>query len=270
MSIKSIVAATLAAGTLLAAVAPAQAVITTFANYSALAGSTANIYWKNNGTTASNGTGGSIYTIATNSAATPGTRNVSFSFLQPSIAPFVTNAIAAFTLNASVINTPADLLNGFLIQPGIAGSFSFRSTTAITIGATTYAVGSNLLSATFSQAAVFGQRRGTSGSFSASSEDPLDTISYTSDFLSFDPSSSLDFALSLTSISSVLQAIPTTGTPTRALRSFRALSTGSFASDPAPIVTALPEPAVWGLMIVGFGMVGLQTRRRLRNATVAA
>ena len=270
MSIKPITAAILAAVSLFAVATPAQAVITTFADFSAIAGTRANVYWKNNGTNGSNGTGGSIYTIATNSSTTPGTRNVSFSFLQPSIAPFVTNATAAFTLNASVSNTAAQLAGNFLIQPGIAGTFSFLTTAPITIGATTFATGSNLLSATFSQAAIFGQRRGTSGSFSASSTDPLDTISYTSDFLSFDPSSSLDFSMSLTSIFSVLQATPTNGVPTRALRTFRAVSTGSFSSDPAPTVTAVPEPAVWGLMIVGFGMVGLQTRRRVRNATVAA
>ncbi|TRW17904.1 PEPxxWA-CTERM sorting domain-containing protein [Glacieibacterium frigidum] len=267
---KTLTAAALAAGTMFVAATPAQAVITTFAQYQALPGQTANIYWKNNAADNSTGTGGSIYTTATNSSTVAGSRLVSFSFLQPSLAAFVTNVNASFTLNASVAATPALLAGGFLIQPGIAGSFSFLTTAPITVGNTFYATGSNLLSATFSQGAIVGQRNGTSGSFSATSEDPADTIVYTSDFLTFDPTSSLDFSLSLTSITGVLQAVPTNTTPTRALRSFRALSTGSFSSDPAPIVTAIPEPAVWGLMIVGFGMVGLQTRRRARNATVAA
>lgn len=269
MTLKKITAAALAAGTMIVAAAPAQAVITTFAQYQAI-GSTANIRWANNGTNGSNGTGGSIYTIATGSSTVPGSRLVSFSFLQANIAPFVTNQNALFTLNASVTSTPAQLLAGFLIQPGISGSFSFISTAPITVGNTVFASGSNLLSATFSQAAIVGQRNGTSGSFSASSEDPADTIVYTSDFLTFDPASSLDFSLSLTSITSVLQAVPGSSIPTRALRTFRAVSTGSFSSDPAPIVTAIPEPAVWGLMIVGFGMVGLQSRRRARNTAVAA
>lgn len=269
MNLKMLTAAALAAGTMFVAAAPAQAVITTFAQYQAI-GNGANIRWANNGTNGSNGTGGSIFTTSTAAAIVPGSRLVSFSFLQASIAPFVTNVNALFTLNASVSATPAMLLSGFLIQPGIAGSFSFLTTAPITINNTLYATGSNLLSATFSQAAIVGQRAGSSGSFSASSSDPADTIVYTSDFLAFDPASSLDFSLSLTSITSVLQAVPTNGAPNRALRSFRALSTGSFSSDPAPIVTAIPEPAVWGLMIVGFGMVGLQTRRRARNATVTA
>ena len=269
MGSKSISAAIFAAVSLFAVAAPAHAAITPFGDYSQLAGNKANVYFKNDGTNGSNGTGGSLYTIATNNSTTPGTRNVSFSFLQPAIAPFVTNAIAAFTLNASVAATPAQTSGSFLIQPGIAGSFSFVTTSAITIGATTYAIGSNLLSATFSQAAIFGQRLGTSGSFSASSTDPLDTISYTSDFLTFDPASSLDFSMSLTSITSVLQAAGPSSGPNRALRSFRALSTGSFSSDPEPM-SMVPEPATWGLMIVGFGMVGLQSRRRARNAAIAA
>ena len=270
MNLKKIITIGAIAASTLVAVAPAQAAITTFAQYQAAPGTSANIYWKNNGTTASNGTGGSIYTIATNSATTAGSRLVSFSFLQGALMPFVTNASALFMLNATVAATPAQLLGGFLIQPGIAGTFSFTSTSAITVNNTNYAAGSNLLSATFSQAAVFGQRAGTSGSFTATSTDPAGTIVYTSDFLTFDPSSSLDFSLSLSSITSVLQAIPTVGTPNRALRNFRALSTGSFSADPAPLVTAVPEPASWLLMIAGFGMVGVSARRRNRQTSVVA
>lgn len=266
---KALATAVVAAGTMFVATAPAQAVITPFAQYQAI-GNGANLRWQNNGTNGSNGTGGSLYTTATASSTVPGSRLVSFSFLQPALAPFVTNVNALFTLSASVTATPAQLLAGFLIQPGIAGTFSFVTTAPIAVNNTVYAAGSNLLSATFSQAAIVGQRSGTSGSISASSTNPANTISYTSDFLSFDPAASLDFSLSLTSITSVLQATPTNGIPTRALRTFRALSTGSFSSEPAPIVTAVPEPAVWGLMIVGFGLVGLQSRRRVRSVSTAA
>ena len=263
--IKTVTAAAIALGAI-AAAAPASAVVTTFAQFQAI-GTKGQTYWKND-LSGSLGTGGSIYTTNTPTSTTPGSRLVSFSLVQPSIAPYVTNVNATYTLLASVTNTPAQLSSGFLIQPGIAGSFSFKSNTAITIGSTTYAAGSNLLSGTFTQAAIFGPRLGTAGSFSSSTTSGA-TITYTSDFLSFAPSVDRDFSISLTSIASALQAVPTNGNPTRALRTFRAFSTGSFSSDPAPIVTAVPEPAVWGLMIVGFGMVGLQTRRR-NNASVAA
>ncbi len=264
---KTVTAAMLALGAI-AVATPASAVITTFAQYQAI-GTKGQTYWKNNGTNGSNGTGGSIYTTNTPTSTTPGSRLVSFSLLQPSIAPFVTNVNATYTLLASVAATPAQLLSGFLIQPGISGSFSFLSNAPITIGSTTYATGSNLLSGTFTQAAIFGARNGTSGSFSASTTSGS-SITYTSDFLSFAPTVDRDFSISLTSITGVLQAVPTGGTPNRALRTFRAFGSGSFSSDPAPVVTAVPEPAVWGLMIVGFGMVGFQARRRGRNAAVAA
>jgi hypothetical protein len=122
--------AVIAAATLGAA--PSQAVITTFASYSAI-GTSSNIYWKNNGSNGTtNGTGGSIYTIASGTT-TPGTSQISFSFLQSALAP-VTNVTANFTLLASVTNSPVLTAGGFKIEQLISGSFSIKSTSAITIG----------------------------------------------------------------------------------------------------------------------------------------
>lgn len=42
---------------------------------------------------------------------------------------------------------------------------------------------------------------------------------------------------------------------------------GSFIAELAPVVGAVPEPATWGLMIVGFGMAGAGLRRRKAFAT---
>lgn len=266
--LKLFTAVTLVAGTVLATATPAAAESYTFAQYQTLAGGS-NLYWKNSGSNGASGTSADFYTIADASKKVPGSRDVSFSFLQPSISPYVTNVTAAFTLSATVTATPAMLAGSTLIQENITGSFSFVTTTAMTVGSNFFAAGSNLLSGTFSSATVSGARLGSSGSFSGSSISPAATIVYTSDFLSFDPSSSYDFSLSLTSITSALQAIPTSGAPNRALRTFRATSTGSFSADPAPVVTAVPEPAVWGLMILGFSMVGMQTRRRSRRSVIA-
>ena len=72
----------------------------------------------------------------------------------------------------------------------------------------------------------------------------------------------------------VLQAVPTNAAPTAALRTFRAVAIGAFSTDGAPTVTLdpgtpVPEPVVWGLMVIGFGMLGAQ-RRRMRSAVTAA
>lgn len=44
----------------------------------------------------------------------------------------------------------------------------------------------------------------------------------------------------------------------------------AFELDDVAGTAAVPEPAVWGLMIAGFGMVGAAARRRRTMATVAA
>ena len=234
---------------------PAAAIVTTFAAYNPI-GTTANLYFKNSGPGTTGGTGGSLYTIATGNATTPGSRNVRFSFLQASIAPYVTDVTARFTLLASVVAHPATLTGTQLSQESISGSFSFLSTTAITVGSTTYAAGSNLLSAIFTAGSINGRTGGTSGSFSGSTAGGS-LISYTSDFLDFTPTIDRDFAIGLTSIGSPLARV--TG---KALRTFRANSTGSFSSDPAPLVNAVPEPATWAMLGLGFGLVGVSARRR--------
>jgi hypothetical protein len=252
--------AVIAAATLGAA--PSQAVITTFASYSAI-GTSSNVYWKNNGSNGTtNGTGGSIYTIASGTT-TPGTSQISFSFLQSALAP-VTNVTANFTLLASVTNSPVLTAGGFKIEQLISGSFSIKSTSAITIGSTTLAAGANLLSGAFNQATIFGATNATSGSFSSATTSGA-TITYTSDFLDFLPTLDRDFALSLTSITGGLN-----NNTNRALRTFAALSTGSFSSDPAPTpLYGVPESATWAMFISGFGLMGASMRRRRTAQSLA-
>ena len=251
-----------AAAALIVAVSPtpAFAVITTFASFSPL-NSSSNVRWDNNSGSA-NGTGGSIFSLPVASSSVPGSRLVSFSFLQPELAPIVNNVTASFFLNASVPSeNPAQSFGGFLVQNSIAGSFSFFSTAPITIGGTFYAPGSNLLSGTFSDAAIAGQRNGSSGSFSGSTF-AGGSLNYTSDFLNFTNTVNSDFSISLTSITSLLQAAPTNGVPNRALRDFRAVAGGTFSTEPAPLISAVPEPSTWFMMLLGFGAVGAAIRRR--------
>lgn len=256
---KAILASALIAAAFSAA--PASAVVTTFAQYQPI-GTGANVYFRNNGTNGSNGSGGSFYTIAAANGTTAGSRNVTFSFLQPSLNALVGSQVASFTLFGSVVNSPAVLSSGVLTQQNISGTFSFVTTQEIIAGGRTFAAGSNLLSATFVNAEISGVTPSSSGSFTSNNA----SVVYTSDFLTFDNTLDRDFAFGLTSITSPLVRAG----PTTALRNFRAVSTGTFSSDPAPL-SAIPEPEMWGLMVVGFGLVGVQMRRRKTGlATIAA
>jgi hypothetical protein len=251
--------AAIALAATLAAAGPASAVVTTFASFGPGAGG-ANVYFLNAG---SNGNA-LFFTTATNTSTTQGARTVSFTFLQNAF-----NAIgpvnAKWTLSGAVTNSVAIINGANITQSNIAGSFSYISTSAITLGSTTYAAGSNLLSGTFTNSSIQGVRNATAGGFTGST--PASSITYSSDFLTFIPGSAYDFSISLSQIAPALNALPTSGTPTRALRTFRAVAGGQFSADPAPIPN-VPEPAIWLQLITGFGLVGLAARRRI--TTVAA
>jgi hypothetical protein len=251
--------AKVAAAVLASAVIATAASAVTFAQFQSI-GDAANIRWQNNGagSNATNGTGGSVYTIASGASVVPGSRNVSFSFLNPALSPFITNVTAKFTFMGSVLGMPASLSGTTLTQDGISGSFSFKTTAPIVIGFTNYAAGSNLLTATFfNKASITGQDFATSAAITASTGSGS-TIIYTSDFMSFANSVSRDYAISLTSVNNPLFAAPG-----KALRSFRANSTGSFSSD------VVPEPESWMLLIAGFSLVGLASRRRVQKSVSA-
>jgi hypothetical protein len=262
MNLKKIITIGAVAASTLVAVAPANAVVTIFAAFNSI-GNTRNIRWVGTGSNAV------FYTTATGNANTAGSKAVNFSFLQSALAPYATNKTAIFTLNGTVTNKNATISGSDIMQSNISGTFSFilaaGQGNTINIGPNiSFGAGTNLLSGTFTLATISGNRNGSSAGFSASS--PVSTITYTSDVLDFVNGSNYDFALSLTSINPLLNATnasnQTTGTPNKALRSFRALVGGQFSSDPAPITPAIPEPASWMLLIVGFGMVGVSARAR--------
>lgn len=248
---------------------PASAVVTTFANFTGVGG--ANIYWKQSASQ----TGGSFYSIANPAATTAGAVATKFTFLSPSPTDRLQALANLGQLNASLTflavansGNPALSFGGFAIQPLSTGSFSFIYTGAapLVVDHTTYYTGANLLTATFfSGGGISGSLRGSSGALNTSTS-AGDTIIYSSDFLNFTPTLDKDFALSLSSITPPLAAAAG-----KSLRTFFGTSTGSFSTDPAPLPTAIiPEPATWGLLVVGFGLVGLQGRRRSRSASVAA
>jgi hypothetical protein len=240
--------------------APAQAALTSFANFTGI-DANPGIRFQNSAVDDVSGTGGTLYTIDSMSSA-PGSRTVSFSFL-PSTLAGVNNVNATFTLTAATGS--AAQTGAFLVQPNLAGSFSFLSTGAITARGITYAAGANLLSGTFNDVSIAGQNNASAASYGGSTGGGA-TIAFSSDFVTFNPVSSYDLSISLSSLAPLLAA-----TPGSSLSSFEAYSTGSFSSDPSPSGNSVPEPAAWAMLIVGFGLVGVQTRgRRAANTTVAA
>jgi PEP-CTERM motif len=61
--------------------------------------------------------------------------------------------------------------------------------------------------------------------------------------------------------------------PTERVTTMRLRSTGNsleFDNVAAAISDAVPEPSVWAFLIIGFGMVGGQLRRRRRHAVLSA
>ena len=263
MVFNRIAGAALAASVLLAA-APSAAVITTFATYQPI-GTGANIYWKNNaGSTA--GTGGSLYTLNSPSAFVAGTTRVRFSFLQAALATYVTDVIADFTLLATTPSGNPATGSPDYDQTLSTGGFTFTNANSLTVGGTTYAPGTaNLLTATFTGADILGRQGRTSGNVNG--DNTSGTLTYTSDFLNFTGTVNRDFSLALSATS---PSFFRTLSPSRALRTFKASSSGVFSSDPAPLVISVPEPQMWAMMIGGMGMVGLQMRRRKRQVSTAA
>ncbi|CAM3088782.1 hypothetical protein SPAN111604_02910 [Sphingomonas antarctica] len=261
----------------LAAATPSYAVVTTFADFSATT-QVRNIRWQKVGSK-----NGMIYSTSTGSANTPGNVNVKFSFLQPyftnnNIAQSVTAVflLSGTTTNDAASKTPLPTVppTNYLTQSIDSLTFSFKSTAPITVGNVTYAAGSNLLSGTVVANSTIG---GTDGGFSAGLTNSTaggNTVTYTSDFLDFSNTVNRSFSISLDALLAAVGSPPVNkglnAGNGQSLSSFRATATGSFSSDPAPIINAVPEPAVWGMMIAGFGVVGFQSRRRRSIKSVTA
>ncbi|MDB5422925.1 MAG: hypothetical protein JWQ29_341 [Phenylobacterium sp.] len=254
-----ILTAAAAAVSLAAIAAPSQA--TVFAQYSP--DSNAAIYrWVNNGANNS-GTGGQLYTTATGTATVPGAANVHFSFLDPSLSSLMF-VPAKFTLNATVASgNPAAFAVGpnTWTQTNLNGGFSFIYTGAShTFGSIFVAHNANLLSGTFTDAWIQGAGGTGSTNLSATNGGSMTFTSDFEQFLNLDAGTE-EFAMNLLSVNPAFGALPG-----KALKSFRANGGGNFNFETAMV----PEPATWGLMLVGFGGVGALLRHRRRQGVAFA
>lgn len=265
---RQLLAATLVLGTAVTAATPALAVVETFATFSA-ATSARNLRFVNTGNSSVRTTDATVYTTATGTSNSPGAVAVTFSFLQPALAPFVSDVSALYTLNGTISRGSPVAGSGLFVQSNYSGTFSFITTSAITISGpgyitTTYAAGSNLLSGSFSDGTIVGNIGGTSGSSFASGPAGA-TVSFTSDFLDFSGVVSLDRAISLTAVTA---AFGKHAGSNGALNSFRAVVGGQFSSDPAPVINAVapvPDAQTWAMLVMGFGLVGVSVRRRRQH-----
>jgi hypothetical protein len=241
---------------------PASAVVTTFATYTQTSTTPSLRYQRN-------GSGARIRSTTGAAGNAFGSTDVRFSFLQAGLANVVNEVGAALTLDfIAPSGNPAQSAGGFLIQPGLAGTFSFtyNGETPLVVGNQTYVKGANLLSGTVTAASIAGANASSSGGFSASTSSGS-VVTFTSDFLDFTNTVNRDVAISLTSIVPGLSR----NNANTALNSFRASATGAFSSDPVPLVNGIvPEPATWGMMLLGFGLIGGALRRRAGNRHVAA
>ena len=253
-----IISATAVALSLAAAAAPVQAAV--FAQFTPDTGKA--IYRWVNSAANNNGTGGAFYTTATPTANVAGATSVHFSFLDPSLSD-LTFIPVKFRLNTTVASGHAAVFTpgaSTWTQTDLNGGFSFIYTGAThTYGTTQVLHNANLLSGTFTDAWI--QGNGGTGSTNLSIGNGGVFSSLTSDF--YDTSDvvagSEEFALNLLAVTPVFGA-----KPLKALKSFRANGGGNFSA-----VTMVPEPATWGLMIMGFGGVGFMVRRRRQGAAFA-
>ena len=260
-SSNAFVKAAIGAAAFLLTTVAAHADISTFATFTSI-GSAKNVSLVNSGD------GATLYSTSTGTATGPGIAKVQFGFLQDGLSDFVSNVVADFTLNGTIVD-PATTQGSLLYQPVFSGTMTFKSTTAITLTGPlfetkTFEAGSNLLTVTF-KGAIAGSRNGSTANFNGSTGAD-DTVLFTSDFLDFSNVTERDYANTLNAITPRLSL----GANGR-LNSFRATIGGSFSSDPAPIlVGTIPEPASWSLMIIGFMMLGAAVRRVRRNGDVPA
>jgi hypothetical protein len=200
-------------------------------------------------------------------ATTEASDHTSFSFNTPDLLNLV-NLGALFNLSTTQDTLAATGHGVTQIQGGVSGSFSLTYDPTHTTAAENALVQAacpgctNLLTVTFTNAWILGG--GATAHFTGF-DDPDDdpahptTVTFTSQFVQNIDDPVFDLTLN----ASRGFTIAHTGTTTP-LNHFEGATTGNFAFTPG-----VPEPATWGLMIVGFGGAGAMLRRR-RAATAFA
>jgi hypothetical protein len=196
---------------------------------------------------------------------------VHFSFLDPSLSALAFLPATFLLSSAVTTSTPATTgVDGSLTQGNVGGSFSFTyAGPTQTIGSITLTHNAtNLLSGVFTSAFIKGLGSTLSGNMSSSPG----ALTFTSDVESFTKTVPGSQAFMFDLLSAQFAA-----SPGKSLATLTAHGGGRFSfltGDTKEPKSGVPEPATWGLMITGFGMVGGLTRAaahggRLRAALTA-
>ena len=180
---------------------------------------------------------------------------------------------ALFSLSAVSLSAP--VLNDGSFTQLFNGTLSFKRTTPLYaldhFGHATGAALTNLLSISFANAVLTGSAGGVTIGLVGNTPDSA--INFTSDFRTFtreDWLTNFDFAIAGNAASVAINRASvdptlTNVTGARSLNSFRVSTTGTFAAS------AVPEPASWAMLLIGFAAVGVARRadvRRIARITV--
>jgi hypothetical protein len=264
-ALTAIASAAALAAALAATAAPANAAV--FAQFSPDRGAMDFRWIKSGGSGATGGTGGHFFSIGPNTQNAVTAQGVAthFSFLDPALATLaflpatftvdatITNALShAATQNGAGVWTETNLDGHFsFIYSGTTGNFATPSGTVHLVHGVT-----NLLSGVFTDAFIQGSGGSGSSNLTSATGGTLTFTSQVEHFSGVLPGSQ-SFAFNLLAASPQFSALSH-----KALNSFRANGGGNFS------MLSVPEPTTWGLMIMGFGGLGLVLRRE-RRVTLA-
>lgn len=253
----SLAVASALAFTALGVSTPANAVITTYAQYQQLNGSQKLVRYALVGSGA--GTGNRVHSTSTASTTAFGAAAVNFQFTIPAPPELSGNFPALMTLDASTVSRVSGLPNttgAAKEQNGFNGYIQFNLAAPIDGK-------SLLLRLDFTNARITSTQGGTQMSFGGSTGGGT-VITPSSDFLDFTNVLTQDFGISIVALNPTFLANDNSYG-----RTTRGSGTGNFSSDPAPFL-AVPEPESWALMLFGFGIVGAAVRRRSAMVRVVA
>jgi hypothetical protein len=209
------------------------------------------------------GTGGHLFSVSDPTSTVKQGVASHFTFFDPALADMVFLP-AVFTIDATVDEGNAATFNAAsqtFTQTGLTGSFHFTYSGADTIiDGISLVNGEDLLSGDFTDAWIQGFNTSGSVNLTVGNGGSATFKSAVADF-SHAVDGSQAFALNLLSVKPGFHA-----DDGKSLDSFTGAGGGNLAQD---VAAGVPEPATWGLMIVGFGGIGALMRSKRRRVAGA-